>query len=268
MAALLAPSLRPAPTTPGARRPAARPEPEPDDLEALDAAWSTGGPFRAPRIGRAAKWPISAQASERRDPLAAPLVGAEIHEGLARNSCSSGHVAICVTTPFLLGWSASTASNTRRAGSRNSCCVSASCAWGLQPVPCRHPVRCWATRSALLHADLARRTDHSVEQKQMLVVAGGIAGLFLSASALLPTHRRRPGRAHPRTSARDTGRHPLLCAALRSAWSRSALLARPWDGSVMLVLSHMGAGIVILHPVDAATLQTGRRPGPSRAHLV
>jgi nitrate reductase gamma subunit len=97
----------------------------------------------------------------------------------------------------------------------------------------------------------------SVELKQLVaVVAGGVAGVACFAGLTLLLHRRLVDPRIRRTSS------AMDIAILALLWLQLVLglLTIPYslghsDGSVMLVLSHWAQGIVILHPVDPATLQ-------------
>ncbi|MGE3649655.1 MAG: respiratory nitrate reductase subunit gamma [Reyranellaceae bacterium] len=97
----------------------------------------------------------------------------------------------------------------------------------------------------------------SVEQKQIIAVtAGGIAGVICFAGLSLLLHRRLFDVRIRRTSS------AMDIAILALLWLQLVLglLTLPFslghrDGSVMLVLSHWAQGIVVLHPVDAKTLQ-------------
>jgi nitrate reductase gamma subunit len=108
----------------------------------------------------------------------------------------------------------------------------------------------------------------TVEQKQLIAVAaGGIAGVICFAGLTLLLHRRLFDVRIRRTSS------AMDIALLALLWIQLCLglLTLPFsighrDGSVMLVLSHWAQGIVVLHPVDAATLQG--LAWPYLAHLV
>ncbi len=97
----------------------------------------------------------------------------------------------------------------------------------------------------------------SVEQKQVIAVtAGGIAGVVCFVGLSLLLHRRLFDERIRRTSS------AMDIAILALLWTQLVLglLTLPFsighhDGSVMLILSHWAQGIVILHPVDAGTLQ-------------
>ncbi|MGE0421709.1 MAG: respiratory nitrate reductase subunit gamma [Reyranellaceae bacterium] len=97
----------------------------------------------------------------------------------------------------------------------------------------------------------------SVEQKQIIAVtAGGIAGVICFAGLSMLLHRRLFDVRIRRTSS------AMDIAILALLWLQLVLglLTLPFslghrDGSVMLVLSHWAQGIVVLHPVDAKTLQ-------------
>ena len=97
----------------------------------------------------------------------------------------------------------------------------------------------------------------SVQQKQLIAVAaGGIAGVVCFVGLTMLLHRRLFDERIRLTSS------VMDIAILAILWVQLALglLTLPFsfahsDGSVMLVLSHWAQGIVILHPVDARTLQ-------------
>ena len=97
----------------------------------------------------------------------------------------------------------------------------------------------------------------SVEQKQIIAVAaGGVAGVICFMGLSLLLHRRLFDERIRRTSS------AMDIAILALLWTQLVLglLTLPFsighrDGSVMLILSHWAQGIVILHPVDAKTLQ-------------
>lgn len=97
----------------------------------------------------------------------------------------------------------------------------------------------------------------TVKQKQLIAVAaGGIAGVVCFVGLTLLLHRRLFDRRIRATST------VMDIAVLAILWVQLALglITLPYslahsDGSVMLVLAHWAQGILILHPVDPATLQ-------------
>jgi len=97
----------------------------------------------------------------------------------------------------------------------------------------------------------------TVAQRQLLaVIAGGIAGVVCFVGLTLLLHRRLFDERIRRTSS------AMDIAILALLWVQLVLglITLPYslshsDGSVMLVLSYWAQGIVVLNPVDAATLQ-------------
>lgn len=108
----------------------------------------------------------------------------------------------------------------------------------------------------------------SVELKQMIAVtAGGIAGVICFVGLTLLLHRRLfDVRIRRTSSVMDIAILALLWLQLTLGLVTLPLSIGHSDGSVMLILSHWAQGIVILHPVDAATLEG--LAWPYLAHLV
>lgn len=108
----------------------------------------------------------------------------------------------------------------------------------------------------------------TVEQKQLIAVAaGGIAGTACFAGLTMLLHRRLfDTRIRVTSSAMDIAILAILWVQLSLGLVTLPFSFAHSDGSVMLILSHWAQGIVVLHPVDAKTLQG--LAWPYLAHLV
>lgn len=108
----------------------------------------------------------------------------------------------------------------------------------------------------------------TVKQKQLIAVtAGGIAGTLCFVGLTMLLHRRLfDVRIRRTSSAMDIALLGLLWVQLCLGLATLPLSIAHSDGSVMLVLSHWAQGIVLLHPVDARSLQG--LAWPYLAHLV
>jgi nitrate reductase gamma subunit len=97
----------------------------------------------------------------------------------------------------------------------------------------------------------------TIPQKQMIAVAaGGVAGVCCFVGLSLLLHRRLfDVRIRTTSSAMDIAILAILWVQLSLGLITLPFSVAHSDGSVMLVLSHWAQGIVILHPVDAASLQ-------------
>lgn len=97
----------------------------------------------------------------------------------------------------------------------------------------------------------------TVPQKQMIAVAaGGIAGVVCFVGLTLLLHRRLfDPRIRRTSSAMDIAILALLWLQLSLGLATLPFSIGHSDGSVMLILSHWAQGIVVLHPVDASTLE-------------
>ncbi len=97
----------------------------------------------------------------------------------------------------------------------------------------------------------------TVEQKQLIAVAaGGIAGVVCFVGLTMLLHRRLfDVRIRANSSMMDIAILAILWLQLCLGLATLPFSFAHSDGSVMLILSHWAQGIVILHPVDARTLQ-------------
>jgi len=108
----------------------------------------------------------------------------------------------------------------------------------------------------------------TVQQKQLTAVtAGGIAGALCFVGLTMLLHRRLVDpRIRSTSSAMDIAILAILWLQLTLGLATLPISLHHSDGAVMLALSHWAQGIVILHPVDPATLMAV--PWPYLVHLV
>ena len=108
----------------------------------------------------------------------------------------------------------------------------------------------------------------TVPQKQMMaVISGGIAGALCFVGLTMLLHRRLfDARIRLTSSIMDIAILAILWLQLTLGLVTLPLSIHHSDGGVMLALSHWAQGIVILHPVEASTLEA--LPWPYLAHLV
>ncbi len=98
----------------------------------------------------------------------------------------------------------------------------------------------------------------TVQQKQLIAVAaGGVAGIFCFVGLTLLLHRRLfDSRIRLTSTHMDIAILFMLWIQLSLGLLTLPLSIEHADGSVMLVLAHWAQGILTLHPVDVATLQS------------